>query len=92
MEYNIKLFEELEVDTDISWWNENRSKINEVIKLHTNWQLKHRQDRYYAELVIAKVESVRVWNEDKGNGKLSDWQVEILDDIKTHVEEVLKEI
>lgn len=90
MQYNIKLFEEIDANTSIEWWNENRTKVNEVIRMCNNWAIYHRQDRYYAELVLAKIESIRKWNKDRGDKHLSDWQLKILADIKSHVIGVIK--
>jgi hypothetical protein len=89
MYYNIKLFEELDTDTNIGWWNFNREKVNEAIRLCNDWQINHRQDRYYATLVLAKIQSIRIWNKDRCNDDLSDWQLEILDEIEKHVKSVI---
>lgn len=91
MQFNIKLIEKLETDTGIEWWNVNREKINEVIELHSDWQINHRQDCYRAELVLAKVKSVRKWSEDRGSKELGGWQIEILNEIEEHVESVIEE-
>jgi hypothetical protein len=89
MHYNIKLFEELETDTNIGWWNYHREKVNEAIRMVNNWQINHKQDRYEAELVIAKVNSIRRWSKEECDEKLSGWQLEILDEIENHVKEVI---
>lgn len=91
LQYNIKLFEEIDTDTNISWWNENREKVNTAIKMCNDWQINHRQDRYFAELTLAKINSIRVWNNDRGDSELSDWQVEILDEIEEHIKSVLSD-
>lgn len=92
MHFNIKLFEELETDTNIGWWNHNRAKVNEAIRLCNEWQINHRQDVYFAELVLAKVKSIKAWSEDKGNSELSEWQIDILDEIEKHVNSVIYKI
>ena len=91
MKYNIKLMEELDIDTPIEWWNENRRKINEVIRMFNEWQIDHRQDEYNAELVLAKVKSLRDWNKS-GNKEFNDWQIDILDNVENHVVKVIEEI
>ncbi|NUJ17429.1 hypothetical protein FKN04_12670 [Bacillus glycinifermentans] len=89
MEYNIKLIEELDTNTNIEWWNDNRKRINQVIKLFNDWQIEHRQDSYFGHLVLAKVNTLREWNKDEGDSGFNDWQLEILDEIEQHVKEVL---
>jgi hypothetical protein len=91
LQYNIKLFETIKEDTGISWWDENRRKINEVIKMCNDWQIEHRQDRYYAELTLARINSIKAWSSDQDNRELSGWQIEILDEIEEHIREVLSD-
>lgn len=89
MQYNIKLFEELDTNTGIDWWDTNREKVNEAIRMCNEWQINHRQDRYYAELVLAKINSIRVWNDDRASSNLNDWQIELLNTIEDHVNSVV---
>lgn len=36
-----RLFEEWDENTEITWWNEGRKRLNTVIKMVNTWQLEH---------------------------------------------------
>lgn len=82
----IKIIEELEVDTDIEWWNENRKRINVIIRMFNEWQTKHRFDSYEKKVLEAHIKSLRrSHRENDGYHEFSDWQIDIIDEIENWV-------
>lgn len=80
----IKLMELVNANTDIDWWDRNRERLNEVITLFNDWQIKHRFDAWEKEILVAKLKLCREFGE---NNTFSDWQFEILDDMETFIKE-----
>jgi len=78
-EEKVKCMEELDENTPIGWWNENRRKINEIIRLYNEWQTVHHFDRYQKEIVKGRSLALKKWAEE--GSEFSDWQIEILDEI-----------
>jgi hypothetical protein len=79
---NIKLIEELDINTDIEWWNNNRKRLNKVIYAFNEWQTIHKFDKFEKEVVIARVKACREYGEEH---EFSNWQFEILDDIENWI-------
>ena len=81
----IEYIEELDEDTNIGWWNTNRKKLNSVIQIFNDWQIKHRFDEFEKEVLIARIKACRKYGD---NNDFSDWQYEILDDMEKFIVEV----
>ena len=80
----IEYIEELDEDTNIGWWNTNRKKLNSVIQIFNDWQIKHRFDEFEKEVLIARIKACRKYGD---NNDFSDWQYEILDDMEKFIAE-----
>lgn len=76
MDSRYKIIDLLETDTNVSWWDENRSRINRVIKEFNNFQLEYQFDEYRAKIVKAKIKLCREYGKENN---FDDWQYEILD-------------
>jgi len=81
----IEYIEELDTDTGIGWWDTNRIKINSVIQIFNDWQVKHKFDEFEKEVLIARIKACRKYGD---NNDFSDWQYEILDDMEKFIVEV----
>jgi len=80
----IEYIEELDEDTNIGWWNTNRKKLNSVIQIFNDWQIKHRFEEFEKEVLIARIKTCRKYGD---NNDFSDWQYEILDDMEKFIAE-----
>jgi len=76
------LIDEIEVDTNINWWNENRRKLNKVIRKFNNWQTVDKFDEYEKDVVLAMIDTCR---RDGGDKSFSEWQYDILNDMEKFI-------
>lgn len=83
----IEYIEELDTNTGISWWDENRRRLNSVIQCFNNWQIKYRFDEFEKEVVIARIKALRKYSEERDDRSFSDWQYEILDKMEEFIVE-----
>jgi hypothetical protein len=81
----MKIIEELDVNTPIDWWNDNRSKLNAVIRLFDAYQLVQNQNMQ--AVLLAKIISVREWGKSHN---FSEWQYNLLNDMEQCVLEDAK--
>jgi hypothetical protein len=88
MGVKIYLMEETEPNTEISWWNTNREKLNSVIRSFNDWQIVHRFDDFQREVVKAKIDSCRRWGH---NNEFSDWQFDELREMEEFIQEYEKQ-
>jgi len=82
MSKKMYLLEEIEVNTNIDWWNRNREKLNNVIRKYNNWQTIDKFDEHEKDVVLAMIDSCRRFGEDN---EFSDWQFDILIDMKKFI-------
>ena len=82
MKRKIYLIEEIEVNTDIDWWNRNREKLNNVIRKFNNWQTIDKFNEHEKDVVLAMIDSCRRFGEDN---EFSDWKFDILIDMKKFI-------
>lgn len=80
----LKLIEKADENTSISWWNENRKKINSIIDMFNDWQTVYRFNSFRKKIVLARIDSLRKENEES-KYEFSDWQLNLL----TEMEEFL---
>lgn len=80
----IKLLEPHDTNTDISWWNANRRRLNDVIYAFNAWQTQHRFDQWEKEKLQAQITLCRQFGQDN---HFSDWQFETLDEMEAFIEE-----
>ena len=78
----IKYIYELETNESIEWWNHNRSKINEVIKLFNEWQTEHDFDRKHKKILLARVEALKEYGKENS---FSEWQFEKIKEMEDHI-------
>ena len=76
----------LDTDTEISWWNVNRSRLNAVILAFNAWQKVERFESHAGQVVLAMVTECRTFGQDN---HFSDWQFETLDKMEAHLKRVL---
>ena len=79
------LIEEVEINTDIDWWNVNRKKLNNVIRKFNKWQTVDKFDEYEKDVVLAMIDSCR---RIEGDRDFSDWQYDILNDMENFINSV----
>ena len=84
----IKLIEELDTDTAISWWNTNRKKINSVIQHFNDWQIKHQFEDFEKQILIARIKACREYGQEND---FSDWQYEIMDNMEKFIDKARRE-
>ena len=85
MSRKIYLIEEVEVNTNIDWWNVNREKLNNVIRKFNKWQTVDKFDEYEKDVVLAMIDSCR---RIEGDRDFSDWQYDILNDMENFINSV----
>lgn len=78
----LHIIEELEVNTGIDWWDENRRRINKVISEFNNWQTKSRFDEFEKQVVLARIEACRKYGNEHD---FSDWQYDLLNEMETFI-------
>jgi hypothetical protein len=78
----VKIMELLNADTDISWWNANRARLNEVITSFNEWQTKHRFSSFQKKVLEEKI---RLCREFGDQNDFSDWQYDILDKMESFI-------
>jgi len=81
---DIKLIERLDINTGINWWNTNREKINEVIDVFHDWQIKNKYDSFEMKVLQARIDLCREYGKSHS---FSEWQYEILDTIEEYINE-----
>ncbi len=80
----VKFIEEVSEQTGISWWDENRRKLNEAIRWYNEFIGTHNRS---SEMVLAKVDQIRRYGE---SNDFSDWQYDILNEIESKVKEAMQ--
>jgi hypothetical protein len=75
----MRFIEELSETTGISWWDENRKRINEAIQWYNEFVENGTRS---PELIIAKVDQIRRFGQ---KNEFSRWQFDILNDIESRV-------
>jgi len=59
---DLHLFAEWDEDTEISWWNKGRAKLNAVVRMVNDWQIKSQFDKDAAPVILAHIElGERTW-------------------------------
>ena len=78
----IKLIEQWDEDTNITWWRKSRKKLNKIIRKFNKWQIKHKFDTERADIVLAYIELgiKTIGSQDGGGGYLQE-----LEKMKLHV-------
>jgi hypothetical protein len=84
MRIKIKLIEPLETNTDVTWWNINRKRINKVIKLFNEWQTIHKFDDFEAKVVKAHIVSCRKLGSKEW---FSSWRFDLLNEMDNFITE-----
>lgn len=85
---NIKYLNELETDTTINWWNSNRIKINDVIKIFNEWQTEHDFSEKHKKILLARIEALKEYGKDHS---FSEWQFIIINEMEEHIKKVESE-
>ena len=81
----IKYLYELDADKSIKWWNDNRAKINDVIRLFNEWQIEHTFDEKQKKILLARIEVLKEYGNEHS---FSEWQFEMIDEMEAHIKKV----
>ena len=77
--------EELDPMTDdVRWHQVNRRKINEGIRMFNQWQIGGFDD-FKKEVLLARIKSLRTYGE---TSDFADWQFDILNEMRSHIQEI----
>ena len=81
----IKYLYELGTDEPIKWWNDNRSKINDVIKLFNEWQTEHSFSEKQKEILLARIEALKEYGREHS---FAEWQFAAITEMEDHIKKV----
>lgn len=81
----LHLINNVDENTGISWWDENRKKLNELIRDFNDWQIVHRFDMWQLKILEAKIDMVKRYSDEAGDASFSEWQLDIIKEIEDHI-------
>ncbi len=84
----LHLINSVDENTGISWWDENRKKLNELIRDFNDWQIVHRFDMWQLKVLEAKIDMVKKYHDEAGDGCFSDWQLDIIKEMEDHIGDI----
>jgi len=78
----IKYLYELETSDPIEWRNDNRKKINEVIRLFNEWQIEHDFAEKQKRVLLARIEALKEYGKEHS---FAEWQFATITEMEDHI-------